>query len=391
MNILSLFDGFSTGRMAFENLGFKIDKYFTSEIDKYASAVSRNLFPSNIELGDIRMIDSSKLPKIDLFIGGSPCTDLSVAGLQGGLKAESLSEYLTLKENGVEFKGQSYLFWEYIRLLKEIKPKYFFLENVKLKGKMKKWEKVISEELGVEPYNFNSTLVSAQNRDRLYWTNIPNIQKPEDKEIVLNDILQDGFWSDREKAYCIDACYYKGGNLNQYFNKGRRQLVFSNKEKGKCKQVGEADIKGMDCIKRVYSPEGKCPTITAMGGGHREPKVAVYGGAIRGRYNEDGKINQNFECNGQEKLNALTTVQKDSVITDKVYWRVLTPIECERAQTLPDNTTKFGKFWNKKFNNFEVKEISKSQRYKMIGNGWTKDMICHFFKNLPQNYNVLIK
>jgi site-specific DNA-cytosine methylase len=132
-------------------------------------------------------------------------------------------------------------------------------------------------------------------------------------------------------------------------------------------QVGTAvDLKGFDIIKRVYSPEGKSPTLTTMQGGHRQPKVVT--GAWRGRYNEDGSTTQKLELRKDEKTNALTTVQKDNVLTkDEVYWRKLTPLECERLQTVPDNYTE---------------GVSNTQRYKMLGNGWTIEVIKHIFKNI---------
>jgi len=257
---------------------------------------------------------------------------------------------------------RSALFFEFVRLLKECKPKYFLLENVRMK---KEFLDVITEQLGVEPILINSALVSAQNRQRYYWTNIPNVQQPEDRGLVLKDILEDSDWfTDRDKSHCLDANYFKGGNLKSYFEKHRRQLVFKNdttnlpekadvlkanyykssranfendKKKGnkfsatgvpqKPIQVGTADIKGFDIIKRVYSPEGKSPTLTTMQGGHRQPKVAE----------------------------------------DETRWRKLTPLECERLQTVPDNYTE---------------GVSNTQRYKMLGNGWTIEVIKHMFKNI---------
>ena len=186
----------------------------------------------------------------------------------------------------------------------------------------KESQDVISKYLGVESIAINSNLVSAQNRHRLYWTNIP-FSIPDDKGIILADILEDGV-TDREKSHFLDANYFKGGNLKSYFEKHRRQLVFNNR----CIQVGEAsDIKGFDIIKRVYSPEGKAPTLTTMGGGHREPKVIV----------------------------------------DELTWRKLTPLECERLQTVPDGYTE---------------GVSNTQRYKMLGNGWTVDVVAHILKGM---------
>ena len=175
MNVLSLFDGLSCGRIALDKANIKYDNYFASEIDKHSISVSMKNYPTTIQLGSVLDLDTSKLDKIDLLIGGSPCTNFSVAGKGNGMittdnqELLSLDDYLELKQKGFQFKGQSYLFWEYVRILRETKPKYFLLENVKMK---KKWEDLISNELGVKPVLINSNLFSAQNRQRLYWTNI---------------------------------------------------------------------------------------------------------------------------------------------------------------------------------------------------------------------------
>ena len=172
MNVLSLFDGMSCGQIALNRINIKYDNYFASEIDKSAIQVTQDNYPNTIQLGDITEIKGSDLPKIDLLIGGSPCQSFSNAG------------------KGEGFEGKSGLFWEYVRLLKETNPKYFLLENVKMK---KEWQDIITFELGVKPIKINSILVSAQNRERLYWTNIPNITQPTDKKIYIEDILDNEF------------------------------------------------------------------------------------------------------------------------------------------------------------------------------------------------------
>ena len=332
INVLSCFDGLSGGQLALEKAGIKVNKYFASEIDKYAIAVAKYNYPNTIHLGDIKKIDTSTLPKIDLMLAGSPCTDLSFAGKQKGL-----------------FDGeQSSLFFVWWKLVQEIKPKYIFLENVRMK---KEYEKVISDLLGFEPVAIDSALKSAQKRYRLYWFGVREgdtykavpIQQPKDEGLVLKDIIEDGF-VDKDKSYCIDANYWKGGNLKMYFEKSRRQLVFNQ-----CIQVGEtADIKGYDIIKRVYSVEGKAPSLTTMQGGHREPKIAV----------------------------------------DKLTWRKLTPLECERLQTVPDGYTQYGDFGGEQFDKdgnfirYTTKPVSNSQRYKMLGNGWTINVITHILEGM---------
>jgi DNA-cytosine methyltransferase len=301
--VLSTFDGMSCVRIALEQLGIPIKQYFASEIDKYPIQITQKNYPDTIQLGDVTKVFAKDLPPIDILVGGSPCQGFSFAGDQ-----------LAFDD------PRSALFFEFVRLIKECKPKYFLLENVRMK---KEFLDVITEQLGVEPIFINSSLVSAQNRQRYYWTNIPNVQQPEDRGLVLKDILEDSDWfTDRDKSHCLDANYFKGGNLKSYFEKHRRQLVFN-----KPIQVGTADIKGFDIIKRVYSPEGKSPTLTTMQGGHRQPKVAE----------------------------------------DETRWRKLTPLECERLQTVPDNYTE---------------GVSNTQRYKMLGNGMTVEVIKHIFRSI---------
>lgn len=172
MNVLSLFDGISCGQVALNRMGVKYDNYYASEIDKHAIQITQYNYPNTIQLGDVINIKGEDLPKIDLLIGGSPCQSFSNAG------------------NGSGFEGKSGIFWEYVRLLNELKPTYFLLENVKMK---KEWVKIITDAIGVEPIKINSNLLSAQNRERLYWTNIPNITQPENKNIFIEDILDDEF------------------------------------------------------------------------------------------------------------------------------------------------------------------------------------------------------
>ena len=319
VNVLSLFDGMSCGMLALDRLGIKVDKYYASEIDKYAMQVSQANYPEIIQVGDVCDLKSEDFKNIDLILAGSPCQGFSFAGKQ-----------LAFDD------PRSALFFEFIRLLKEIKPKYFLLENVKMK---KEYLQIISEQVsacypeipfGIEPIFINSSLVSAQSRQRYYWTNIPDVEQPEERGIVLRDILEDGFNTERDKSHCLDANYYKGSSVENYLKKSRRQMVF------KPQHIGTAvDVNGHDILKRVYSPDGKSPTVTTCGGGNTEPKVVS--GAYRGRYNEDGSISQKLELRKDEKTNTITTVQKDNVLTqDKVYWRKLTPLECERLQTVPD-------------------------------------------------------
>lgn len=273
MNILSLFDGISCGRVALERAGIKVNKYYASEIDKYAIQIAMKNYPDTIQVGDITQLKGSDFEDIDLIIGGSPCQSLSAAKGQ--------------KESGLE-KGASVLFWEFVRLLKEINPKYFLLENV---NSMKKTDRdVISKTLGVAPIMINSALVSAQQRKRLYWTNIPNITQPEDKHIYLKDILEPNTYTEKEKSYCVCATY-SNVVLRDYIEKSNRQMV-SNKPI----RIGHIDGKKSQGY-RVYSIDGKSVSLMANGGGI---------GAKTGLYE-----------------------------TLKQYARKLTPLECERLQTLP--------------------------------------------------------
>ena len=386
--VLSLFDGMSCGQIALNRLGIPIKTYYASEVDPYPIKVTQANYPDTIQLGDVCNVKAADLPKINILLAGSPCTGFSFAGKQ-----------LAFSD------PQSVLFFEFVRLLKECKPKYFLLENVKMK---KEYLNVISEQVGVEPIFINSALLSAQNRQRWYWTNIPGIEQPEDKKIVLRDILEgevgdefryskkaieymergndkwqqagkrraDGYeqTADKDKSFAITANWYKGVPYN-YF---KDDTSIPQTTHDTPKQVGvAADINGHDLMKRVYSEDGKSPTLNTCSGGNREPKVIA--GAWRGRYYKDGvrqdqfgsvagETTQMLELRKDSKTNALTTVQKDNVLTkDKVYWRKLTPRECEALQTVPDNYTN---------------HVSNSRRYQCLGNGWTVDVICHILKNM---------
>ena len=208
MNVLSLFDGMSCGQIALNKLGIKVNKYFASEIDKYSIEITQKNYPKTIQLGSVEFVTKEMInTNIDLLIGGSPCQGFSTAGKQ------------------LNFEDpRSKLFFEYVRLLKELNPKYFLLENV---GMKKEWQEVITKLLNVEPIEINSKLMSAGLRKRIYWTNIPGVVKPKDKGILLNDILDEAF-SEKEKSYCIDANYGKGSNLKRYLHRGSRQIVFTD-------------------------------------------------------------------------------------------------------------------------------------------------------------------
>lgn len=394
MNVLSLFDGMSCGQQALERAGIKVEKYFASEIDKYAIQVTMANYPNTIQLGSVINVDGYSLPKIDILIGGSPCQSFSFAGKRKGMSTKdeeeilSLERYLELKAEGFEFEGQSYLFWEYMRLLNEVKPKYFLLENVMMG---EKWEKILSKAIGVKPIMINSALLSAQNRQRLYWTNIgleasglfgdleTTIQQPKDKGILLKDILeidvdqkyflsfesldkirkwkaQQNPLEDIETNYCKNGCLNARGNSDMHSG---MKLVIHN-------MMPRSSITGKGGSGHLTRTDGK--TYCLDTGTTNAVEIV----AMRGRNPDNPKSRESglptvqmLESRTDGKTNCLTTVQKDNLVNNDSQIRRLTPIECERLQTVKDNYTN---------------HVSDSQRYKMLGNGWTVDVIVHILK-----------
>ena len=364
MYVVSLFNGMNCGYIALDRLGIKPTRYYSSEIDQHAIKIAQKNYPDTIQLGDVKNWRDWDIEWkfVDLVMGGFPCQQWSVAGQQLGDRSES---------------GQ--LFWVMLDIMKHVmecnpNAKYL-MENVRMSNAFEKYITHHTEQAlpNVNKYLINSSLVSAQNRKRFYWTNIEGVQQPQDRGIVLKDILEDGL-TDRTKSHCLDANYFKGGNLKSYFEKHRRQLVFS--PNGMC-HVGDADLNGNQSIKRVYHEDGKAPTLTTMGGGHREPKVLVKGARMVGRRldasgtrkdnDKSIPIKQMIEVRDDDKTNCLTTVTKDSILVENMSWRKLSCLECERLQTVPDGYTE---------------GVSNTQRYKMLGNGWTVDVIAHILKGI---------
>lgn len=269
--VLSLFDGMSCGQIALNKTGISYGKYYASEIDKQAIKVTQHNYPNTIQIGSVTDIKGTDLPQVDLLIGGSPCQSFSNAG------------------KGEGFEGKSGLFWEYVRILNEVKPTYFLLENVKMK---KEWKDIISKELGVEPIEINSALLSAQNRPRLYWTNIPNVTLPQDKGILFKDIINDS---------------YEFKPLTKWFFSkwGEKQKI--------------------DTLKTINAEKSFCLTTNKS-------------------------HSKNYYLN-----------------TDKTMARMLERDEAEKLQTIPNGYTNI---------------VSKTDAHKMIGNGWTVDVIAHIFGGL---------
>jgi DNA (cytosine-5)-methyltransferase 3A len=488
LNVLSLFDGMSCGQQALERCGIEVENYYASEIDKYAIQVTMANYPNTIQLGSVVGVDGYSLPQIDLLIGGSPCQSFSFAGKRKGMSTKceteilTLEHYLELKAEGYEFEGQSYLFWEYMRLLNEVKPKYFLLENVMMG---EKWEKVLTKAIGVKPIMINSSLVSAQNRKRLYWTNIGMkasglfgdmesiIEQPKDKGILLKDILQDNpdsiyYLSDKaidrinsynngnkcttidDKALCLAAGYSKQGRDNQYipidekyflsekmingFSKHNEKhlekgtgFIFSPTEGNKkastlranaalcptdnsvivhnmmprssttgkggtghlsrndgktyCLDTGNTNAVELREVKqlstnnksnggtqpyqqdRIYDINGISPALNTDGRGHAvEVLDIIEAQKIVGSRGEDILHTENDKLHTLCSQNGGKVRGRGLFVNSRI--RRLTPTECERLQTVKDNYTN---------------HVSDSQRYKMLGNGWTIDVIAYIF------------
>ena len=430
MNVLSLFDGMSCGQIALKELGIIPDIYYASEIDKHAIAQTQLNFPNTIQLGSVVDVDVSKLKPIDLLIGGSPCQSFSFAGKRKGMSTKceiqitKLEQYLELKEQGFEFEGQSYLFWEYMRILTDIR-KYnpdvlFLLENVEMGAK---WERVLSEAIGVFGVHINSALVSAQNRKRIYWTNIKtkqvglfgelhsDIPQPKDLGILLKDILE---CEVDEKYYLSDTAINRA--LRKEYsqpqvNPDKTGTLNTKNNSGQCSfDSGTTFIKLDKQLNPKYDQQ-KASRFTAgahSGGNHSDMDLICV--AMRGRNPDNpsdrtigSPTEQRLEPKFDGKTNCLTSVQKDNLVMTSNYlqWsgkgfdqdnrayyedgksgtldikperqktllndsriRRLTPTECARLQTIPEWYK-----WN----------CSDTQQYKMLGNGWTVEVIKHIF------------
>lgn len=491
MNVLSLFDGMSCGQQALERASIKVDNYYASEIDKHAISITQKNYPNTIQLGSVVNVDVHTLDKIDLLIGGSPCQSFSFAGKRKGMSTKdeieilSMDQYLELKEQNFEFEGQSYLFWEYMRILtdlRKINPDIkFLLENVMMG---EKWEKVLSRAIGVNPIEINSSLVSAQNRRRLYWTNIGMqpaglfgdlesvIVQPKDKGILLKDILQTEVnekyflsdkmikWLDRHsekrgnefkkttgnrKAGCLSVSALCCQNLSadfivhslmprsstsriiqhiipeivsvrkydvdilglqkilkehkkinnqqianhlnipktmvdhwfrtdNYFSipdkdiwmKLKELLQINTNEFDESIMTFEEKESVFDKTNRVYDEDGIAPTLTSTSADER---ILVREIRQLNTSRESGDI-QPYQQNRIYDVDGITPAlcaNKSDLIINTARIRRLTPTECERLQTVQDGYTE---------------GVSDTQRYRMLGNGWTVEVIAHIFNYL---------
>jgi site-specific DNA-cytosine methylase len=298
--VLSLFDGISCAQVVLNRAGYKYTKYFASEIDPVAIKITQKNFPETIQVGDVRFLDTNTFPhKIDLLTAGFPCGDLSLMGTRRGMVTEeniivdTLEKYLQLKEDGFRFKGQSYLFWETIRIIREVNAKYYLIENVANMSKF--WIDIISREIGRHPIEINSSVRTTQNRNRMYWTNLPKFSYPDDQGKTLDSIIPGAI---------------------------------------------AAGIRGVLAKTHPNIPNPKNTKWV--------PKLTL---------RKDGKANCLVTSSGGTNLYV-----KDGVL------HKLSPEECEVIQTLEKGYT-------------DIKGISKSARYKAIGNGWSIDTIVPFFSN----------
>ena len=426
MNVLSLFDGQSCGQIALKELGIIPDKYYASEIDKHAIAQTQLNFPNTIQLGSVVDVDVTKLEPIQLLLGGSPCQSFSFAGKRNGMSTTeneeiyTLDRYLELKSEGFQFEGQSYLFWEYMRILTDIR-KYnpnvkFLLENVEMGDK---WERVLSEAIGVFGVHINSALVSAQQRKRIYWENLrvkrvglfgelhSDIPQPEDEGILLKDILEkevDEKYYIKNKCIGFDPMGINGkcntlrvGGKSSQSNKHNFDIIKLDKQlnikptqdKASCFTAGGnsgGNHSDMDliCIKQL--PRGankgglfkdKCPTLTSNSFEHNNHVLQIKEATSKG-YTEikPGECFDFENPNSKTRRGRKMDVKCNSLMAQNMSFmnytndyriRRLTPTECARLQTIPE--------WYKW-------SCSDTQQYRMLGNGWTVKVIMHILKYL---------
>lgn len=356
MRVLSLFDGISCGMAALERAGINVEKYDAFEIDKYAIKVSEKNYPQMVHHGDVFSGNFADFKGYDLLLGGSPCTYWSIAKTNREVTPDGIG-------------GK--LFMEYVRALRESECRYFLYENNNsIHQNIKDF---ISEMLGVQPIMINSALVSAQQRKRCYWTNIPGVCQPEDKGILLKDILESGIsWQD--KSYCMTASY-DGAVFWNTMQRSQRSMIAEPvgvAQRGRYVQSGNRTAKcegGTEqFIEARKDGKSNCLTTVQKDSMVAQPiRIGQYGGGGQGQriYSVRGK-SVTLSANGGGQ-GAKTGLYKIDLPDGDYIIRKLTPVEAERLQTLPDNYTE---------------GISKTQRYKCIGNGWTVDVIAHILNGL---------
>ncbi|HHR6163817.1 TPA: DNA (cytosine-5-)-methyltransferase [Providencia alcalifaciens] len=366
MIYLSLFNGISAGRLALSRAEIEFDKYYIAEIDKFANKVSEFHYPDNIQLGDVNgwrdwSIDWSS---VGLVTAGFPCQSWSLAGKQKGDKDE---------------RGK--LFWVTLDIMSHVLDKNphakFMLENVKMKKEFEEYITLHTENALGKVFKtlINSALVSAQNRNRYYWTNFP-VSQPSDKGLLLKDVIEDDYISDRDKSYCIDANYSKGANPSQYFNKSRRQLVFGGAVRGRyivdgIRQDNKMKTAGMTTQRLEVREDGKTNTLTTV----QKDNVVVFTTRSYNRKNKLGnEIQKAFTITASDYRGLNRNQNQNCVVYGDDDYRKLTPTECARLQTFPDG-------WCENI-------ISNSQSYKAYGNAWTIDVIKHIFECMKNHDNA---
>jgi DNA (cytosine-5)-methyltransferase 3A len=408
MKVLSLFDGIACGRLALERAGIPVEKYYASEIDKHAIQVAQKNYPDIIQVGDVTKLNYLELLDVDLVIGGSPCQDLSIA-----------------KQNRQGLRGErSGLFWKYVEALETIHPRWFLLENV---ASMKNEDRdAITATLKriypeTECIMINSALMSAQQRKRYYWTNW-HVEQPRDKGILLKDILENGQCIRDGKGHAVISSVGRTTE-REYFKKNQGDLIavpcalrswprikkegverfkrLETKNDNKANSLTCVQTDSMVCMpvpentKKGYAEiqPGECVDLTQMSSKTRRgrsmkdksncltasnPEYYQYVGPVRiGELDGLGKgqANRIYSVRGKSVcLNAngggsgaKTGLYKVDLPDGDYVIRKLTPVECERLQTLPDGWTE---------------GVSNTQRYKAIGNGWTVDVIAHILKGI---------
>ncbi len=367
--VLSLFDGMSGGQIALDNLGIRPQKYFASEIDKYAIQITQKNYPNTIQLGDVNNYDMWEFipefswDKIDLLMGGSPCQDLSVA-----------------KQNRQGLEGKrSGLFWRFVEILEKAKPKYFLLENV---ASMRDSDRdIITQILGVEPIMINSALVCAQQRKRYYWTNLKFITQPNDKGVFLKDIVEYNVMGKANENYNSQYAF------NQVRALDRKWFALCSSMYKSVRAMGMTSVaipcalrtrpsKLMPGIERKkvleLKHDGKANSLTSV---QSDSMVAFNTPLQIGNIGTNAQAHRVYSVRGKSVTlsangggqGAKTGLYKINIPDGNYIIRKLTPLECERLQTVPEGYTE---------------GVSNTQRYKMLGNGWTIDVISHIFKSI---------